>query len=443
MLSRKHLYLLGSFILGTIIYLMDFGLEPQAHAVFTVLCIAALLWFTEAVPLHVTALFIPFLLVVLANFSTKTVFSPFFDPVVILLMGGFVLAYALQKHHLDEEIAYFSVNKIGTSPRRFLLGMMIVAAFLSMWMSNTATTAVMIPIALVVLRKNGLKPLKSSYGKAVVLGIAYAATLGGLSTIVGTTPNAIAVKFLADEGITVTFASWMAHALPIVIIMVPIVWMLLSFMYKPEIKKLKVRKHTTKLLKQQKLVLGVFATTVLLWLTTEIHGLSSSMVALVPVFLVYILSLYNVEDFGKIHWDILVLIGGGLSLGMAMSESGLNIVIADLIQTYIAGHTLIVMFFLIAIFCIAMTLFSSNTGTAAFVIPIMIPLALSLGIDLKSLVILAGIAVSLDFIVPIGTPPNAIAYSSGYVRVKDMVKAGVIISTIGAIVLSTNAWLFW
>ncbi|MCD6522588.1 MAG: DASS family sodium-coupled anion symporter [Candidatus Diapherotrites archaeon] len=442
-MKKNAIFIISAFLMGAVISFIDFGLPTQAHSVFVVLSIAAVLWLSEALPLHITALLIPFLLTLTAGFTPKQSFSPFFDPVVVLLMGGFVLAYALQKYHLDEEIAYYFVNKIGTSPRRFLFGIMLVSAFLSMWMSNTATTAVMLPIALVVLRKSGLKPLKSRYGKAVVLGVAYAATIGGISTIVGTTPNAMAVKFLADEGINITFDGWMYHALPLVLIMLPMTWLILLLLNKPETKQLSIKKHAMHISNQQKQVLFVFALTAFLWLTTGIHGVPSSLVALMPIFLFSVFSLMNTEDFGKIHWDILILIGGGLSLGSAMEASKLNIAIADVMSNYISSHHPLLILFIVSVFCIIMSMFASNTGTAAFVIPIVIPLASTLGIGIKQLVLLSAIAVSLNFILPVGTPPNAIAYSSRYVTVKDMVKSGIIISLIGAVVITVLSWLYW
>ncbi|MFQ6020679.1 MAG: SLC13 family permease [Candidatus Aenigmatarchaeota archaeon] len=442
-MKKVWFYILISFLAGIITYYLPLGIPDQAHIVLSILITVGALWFTEAIPLHATALLIPFLIVLFTDTSVKDVFAPFFDPVVILLMGGFTLAYGLRKFHLDEEIAYYFVNKIGTSPRKFLLAIMFVAAFLSMWMSNSATTAIMIPIVLVVLSTSGLKHLESSYAKSAVLGVAYAATIGGLATIVGTTPNAIAVKFLADQGVNISFTGWMYHALPLVIFLLPITWLVLTLMYKPEIKELKVRKHVSHLTKSQKKTLAIFFITVILWLTTSIHGVSSFMVALIPILLFYFLKMFDVKDFGRIHWDILILVGGGLSLGSAIISSGLNSVIASAMQGVITGNPLFIMLFIVSIFCIIFTLVSSNTGTASFVIPIIIPLAMALGIDIRILAILAGIAVSLDFMVPVGTPPNAIAYSTRYVRLRDMVKSGIVIAIIGALLLSGFAFLYW
>jgi len=388
-------------------------------------------------------LMIPFLLALFANVSVKDAFVSFFDPVVVLLLGGFTLAYALVKFNLDEEIAYFFVNKFGNTPSRFLLGIMIATAFVSFWMSNSATTAVMMPIAVTVLARSGLHHLKSNFGKATVLGVAYAATIGGFGTLVGTTPNAMAAKFLADEGIKLTFTGWMYYSLPFVIIFLPITWFILLKMYKPEIKKLVVKKREIKLDKNQKKVLYIFALTAVLWLTTFIHGVSEYLIALIPIFLFYFFSLFNVNDFGKIKWDILILIGGGLSLGTAIMTSGLGQIIAGVLQSVLFGSPYFLILFLIATFAAVMTIFASNTGTASFVLPIVIPLAAALNIDIKVLTLVAAMAVSLDFLVPVGTPPNAIAYSTRYIKMKDMVKSGTVIALVGIFLLSFLAWLYW
>jgi len=441
-----HKKLLLNFILplliGVFVYFLPLNIPNEAQTVLSISIAIGILWLTEAMPLHVTSLLIPFFLVLFSGIDLTEAFIPFFDPIVVLLLGGFALAYGLQKYHLDETIAYFFVNKMGTSPKRFLLGIMIATTFLSMWMSNTATAAVMMPIVLIVLIDSKLKP-GSSYAKAAVLGVAFAATIGGLGTIVGTTPNAMAVKFLANQGITISFFDWIYHALPFSFIFLFISWFILTKIYKPEIKQIHVKKYSTKLSNHQKKTLAIFILTAFLWLTSEIHKISISLIALIPIFLFYILKMFNAEDFEKFHWDILILVGGGLSLGFAVSSSGLNIIIADVMKNIIGGNPLLIILFLVSIFCIGMTIFTSNTGTAAFIIPTVIPLANLLGIDAKILVILAGMSVSLDFLVPVGTPPNAIAYSTGYIHVKDMVKVGLVLVLIASLLLSFLAWLYW
>lgn len=415
----------------------------QQQIVLGILFFIGLLWFTEALPLHVSGLLAAFLLVVLAGFGSTEVLGKFFDPVIALFLGGFILARAMQKHKLDEKIALLCLTKIGASPKKFLLGLMLISAFLSMWMSNTAATAIMLPIAIAVLVDSGVKTGKNSKAsKAFVLGIAFAATIGGMATLVGSPPNAITVSFLHDAGIDIDFVGWMYYGLPIAILMLPISWLVLLWFYKPELSSLKCKAKRSRLDGAQKQVLLVFILTVALWLTTRVHGISSSLVALIPIFLLYFLGLLDTSDFSKISWPTLILFGGGLSLGYGIDKSGLSTTIANFLNTIVAGQALMIVFFIVIIFAVILTLIGSNTAIAAIIVPIMIPLALTLGIDLKTLALLAGLGVSLDFIVPVGTPPSAIAYSSGYITVKDMALPGIVITIVGAVAL-TLLGTFW
>ena len=438
---RKYALIALSLLMGLAALL--FPLPPQQKAVLFIMLFTGALWFTEALPLHVTALLVPLLLYMLAGTSPADAFNPFFDPVVVLLLGGFVLAVGMQKHGLDGKIAYFFINRFGHTPGRFLLGIMAVTAFLSLWMTNTASAALMIPIVLVVLKSNGLEPLKSKYGKAVVLGVAYAATVGGMGTLIGSTPNAIAMKFLADEGIKLTFLGWMEYGLPLVLILLPIAWALLMLAYPPSKRRLKIRKQKARLTQHQKEVFAIFLATVLLWLTTGIHHITASMVSVVPIILLYIFGLLDTKDFTKAHWPTLILFGGGLSLGSAIMAVGLDRTLASALVSLISGQPLLIILLTVAAFSILMTIFASNTAAAAVVVPVIIPMAAELGISVKLLTIVAALGVSLDFVVPVGTPPSAIAYSTGYIHVRDMVKAGMILAVVSTLALALLARYFW
>ncbi len=441
--KAKPLLIGLSLVIGVITWFLASGLPLGQQSVLAIMLFAGTLWFTEALPLHVTALLVPLLLVLFSGFTPKEAVNPFFDPVVVLILGGFILAVAMQKHGLDEKIAYFFINRFGDTPARFLLGLMAVTAFMSFWMTNTASTALMLPIALVVLKSNKITPLKSKYGKSIVLGIAYAATIGGMGTLIGSTPNAIAAKFLGDQGIAMSFTDWMFFGLPLVVILLPICWFLLTKLFPANNKKLHVKKQVTKLNQKQKKTLGVFAITVALWLTTSIHGITSSMISIVPIIALYLLNLLNTKDFSKAHWPTLILFGGGLSLGTAISMVGLDLKMADLIVSVVGGQAPFIVFIGVAAASILLTIFASNTAAAAIIVPVAIPLAAGLGLDLRLLTVVAALGVSLDFIVPIGTPPSAIAYSSGYIHVRDMVKAGTILAVISVLVLAGFASFFW
>lgn len=439
---RISVFILAA-LLAVATYLAPIQLDMGAKIVLAIMVLGMVLWVSETIPLHATAIIVVFLLVVVAGISPKDAFTPFFDPVVVLLLGGFVLARALTKHNLDEFIAMKFLDKFGSSPRMFLLGMMYITAFLSMWISNTASTAVLLPIAIVVLSENGLKALKSNYGKSMVLGIAFAATTGGVGTLLGSTPNLIAAKFLTESGIQFGFNEWLFYGLPVAIIFIPIAWFALTTIFRPEIQSLKRKKYDKKLTGEQKLVLLVFAITVCMWLSKPLHGIANSTVALIPIILLYLMNLLDSKDFSKVNWGALILIGGGLSLGLSIQATGLDIAIADLMKVLIQGQPILFMFIIIATFGIILTTFASNTAAAAVMIPIMIPLAEMLNIDPRIPVLIIAITVSMDYLLPVGTPPSAIAYSSGYVRVKDMLKGGFLLTVSAILLVSVIAFLIW
>ncbi len=439
----KPLRILFAIILAALFFFMDLPVSGQAHAVLLVTVFIGALWFTEAMPLHVAALLGTFLLVVFASVTPHDAFTPYFSPTIVLFFGGFILARAMQKHGLDQQIAISFISKFGREPKNFLLGIMIITAFLSFWISNTAATAIMLPIVLFTLSKSNLRPLESNYGKAVVLGVAFAATIGGIGTIVGTPPNGITVANLAEQGILVSFAEWLYYSMPFVILFLPVAWLILTSVYKPEVKKIALAQKRGKWTRNHEKVLAIGGLTMALWMTSIYHGIPDSVVALVPVILLYLFELLEKEDMSKIDWSVLLLFGGGLSLGAAIDASGLSTYLGGLLGGIVAGQTIFMLFLSVIVFAVILTLSASNTATAALIVPIVIPLAAMTGTGIKELAILAGIGTSLDFLVPVGTPPSAIAYSSGYIRVWDMLKVGIFITTAGILLLAFLAWLYW
>ncbi len=440
--KKRYLKISLALIIGIIFHFLNLGLPKDAHAVLVVAIISSILWLTEAIPLHVTSLVIAFLLAVFAKIPKADVFAPFFDPVIALLLGGFVIAVALQKYGLDKKIAYTFIQKVGSTPKRFMVGIMAFTAFFSMWITNTATTAAVLPIATAVLVASKIKK-ETKYAKALILGVAYSATIGGIATLIGSTPNAIVASFLAKEGITIDFVSWMYYALPFVLVMIPISAFILLKIFKPEIKRLKIKEIKEKYSSVQKRVLWIFLITIVLWLTSKIHGISSSIIALVPIILLYTFKLLEKEDFQKVNWNALILFGGGLSLGSAIHTTGLDLIMANGLKSAMGGLPIFIILLSVATFGLVLTAFISNTAAAALMIPIMLPLSKSLGLDIKVLAILAALGVSFDLILPIGTPPGTMAYSTGYIKVWDMVKSGLIISAIGLIILTTFAYTYW
>ena len=439
----KPRFILLAAVLALLSLFLEVPLDDQGMAVLAITVFTGTMWFTEALPLHVTALLSTILLIIFGSVGSTAAFSPYFSPTIALFFGGFMIARAMQKHGLDRQIALLFSSHFGSNPSWFLLGLMVTAAFLSLWISNTASTAMMLPIALFALSRSKAKPGKSNYAKAVVLGIAFAATIGGIGTIVGTPPNGITVADLAEEGIEVSFLEWMFYGMPFVVLFLPVCWFILTKVYPPEIKKISMGQRMKPWTQKHKTVILVLALTVAVWLTSFAHKVPDSATAVGAVVLLYALGLLESDDVSKISWATLLLFGGGLSLGAAIDSSGLGGYLGDMLGGLVAGQSLLILFLSMVLFAVLMTLSASNTATAALIIPIAIPLAASLGTGVKELAILAGIGTSLDFIVPVGTPPSAIAYSSGHISVADMVKAGIWVTLAGVILIVLLALLYW
>jgi len=412
----------------------------QAQIVLSIAVFVVILWISEVLPLHVTSLLVAILLVTLAGLPVREVFSNYFDPVVMLLLGGFVLACAMMKHGLDKYMAYKIMRRFSSRPRFILLGLILSTAFISMWISNTAAAAIMMPVAVAILVKNRMRPLKSRFGKAAVLGVAYGATIGGMGTVVGSTPNIIAAKYLSASG-HFGFFEWFVRGFPFMLAMIVVGWIVLLVVFRPEKKFMRVDRMEHRLDRNRKTVLAIFFITVALWLTESIHGISNEIVAIVPIVLLYMTGMMKTEDFNNIDWNILILIGGGLALGYAIHAAGLDILFVSVLQGATLSSPLEV-FLLLAILGVFLTAFVSNTTASVVYIPLVVALASSFGINPANTVVVAALGVSMDFIFHFGTPPSAIAYSTKYVRMKDMAKTGFVISLIGIFMLAIMATLW-
>lgn len=405
--------------------------EPRIVLALTIA--VALLWISEALPLYVTGLLVPLTLTLLLGTKPEAAFAPFFDPVIALLLGGFVLAMAIQAHGLDRIIAAKFVNRVGAKPWHVLLGLCAATAFISFWISNTAAALIMLPIGLSILRRNNCKPLSSNFGKATVLSIAYGATIGGLGTVIGSTPNVMAVKFLADQGVTLSFADWLWFGLPMVAVLVPAAVLILLALFRPELPALRLERIAHRVSRDQKAVAAIFALTVLLWVTNPLHRIPDSVVALVPLLLCFASGLLAKKHFLGLEWDLLIFFGGGLALGSAIQSSGLASLLASGVQAGLVGQPVLVIALAVAAIGIVLTSLTSNTAASALYVPLMIPLAAALGLDIKWFTVLAAVGVSLDFMLPIGTPPDTAAFGTGYLRFRDMLLAGAAVSIVGAL----------
>jgi len=412
----------GILIVGIVVYNLPISIPYAQKVTLSIFTIAALLWMTEIIPLHATAFVIVLLeTLFLRDFPIGTFFHSFFEPVIIIFLGGFVLAAAFQKYGVDSILARVILSKTPPTPFAILLSVMFITAVLSMWISNTATTALMIGVLIPVLRELEDKRFK----KGLILSIPFAANVGGIATPIGTPPNAIAIGILAKNGVDISFLKWMELGLPISIFGIIMISILLYLIFKPTAHKLFIPLPPKAPLKaNQKQVIAVGILTILLWLTGPLHGYSSAVVALIPIVIFFGFGYLRREDFNSIGWDILMLVGGGLALGTAMQQTGLSSWIVSQIDPTRFGIIWLVVIFTSV--TLIFTTFMSNSATANLLIPLMV----SLSVSPLILSIVVAVSSSFAMALPISTPPNAIAYGSGEIKVKDMAAVGVLIEII-------------
>ena len=367
--------------------------------------------------------------------------AAFADPVVMLFLGGFVLAIMAEKYGLDVTMGRALLSIFGTKPQIVLLGFLIVIAIFSMFMSNTATAAMMLAFLAPVL---ATLPADDKGRIGLALSIPVAANIGGIGTPIGTPPNATAVKFLAESGSEISFMDWMVHMIPFVVIMILVAWVLLQLFFPFKAKKLVLEIPESKKEKSWKstVVWITFIGTILLWMTESITKINSNIVALIPLGVLTACGIFTKEDIKEINWSVLWLVAGGFALGSCLHGTGLAKVLIDAIPF---GTMSVVLVLVIAgLVCYFLSNFISNSATAALLIPILIVIAegmadpeaannaqfVALGGKQAMIVFIASCA-SIAMLFPISTPPNAIASSTGLVETKDMAKVGVIIGVVG------------
>lgn len=435
------------FLLGAgFEFLSYWDMTQSGYVALGILLAAATLWITEAVPLFVTSLFVLFLsLVWLAPtmrssgiaIDNSVFLGQFFSDIILLFMGGFVLSSALHKLRLDEWLARRIIQQTGSSIPKLMLGVMLITAFLSMWLSNTATAAMM--LALIIPIANRL-PETDRHRQALILSIPFAANVGGLGTPIGSPPNAIALQYMQQVDLDPGFGTWMAIGVPGVLSMLVISWLVLLAMYRGDANDLPLDDAPLELQQSVPLyvVLATTLVTVVGWLTSSLHGFSSGTVALIPLLVFFATNILNVADLRSLSWDVLLLMGGGLCLGTAISQSGLaDWLIGKLPVEGLSLFWLMVLFGSVA--CI-MSSVMSNTATANLIMPII----LGLNVDsLSPMLIGTAFACSLAMPLPVSTPPNAMAFSSGQIGVSDLVRPGLVLTLLGVILAFTLGYNWW
>lgn len=430
-------------------------LEPAQRSALVVLIVASGLWTTEAVPLAATGLLIPLLQAFFGIQPFGAALAPFFSTTVMLLLGGFMLAVAVEKYDLDEYFAFLILSRVKAGTKGLVLAVMFATGFLSMWISNSASTALLIAMALKITEQ--IEDEKGNFSKIMVLAIAYSATAGGLATLVGTTTCAMAAASLSDLiGYNISFLGWMAYGLPIAIVQILVIWVVLFIIFPTDVTEIPpIVKPNGGLSKNQKMTLGVFIFAVFGWLTGRLpepvanvigwggHGYSSSIIACVVLVLLYFLDIIEDQDIRNGKWGTLLLIGGGLSLGKALEVTGLVSIISDWLMNLTSGGSGLMAIIIVVVAGLGISIIASNTASAGIFLPIAIGLGQRIGFSPVILAVAVGISTSLDFMLPVGTPPNAIAYSTGKVTMSEMIKAGVMLDIAGALITIFVAYFLW
>lgn len=420
--------------------------DTKINGALAILLFAACLWITEAIPLSLTALLIPVLAILLKIATPAAAFSEFANPIIFLFMGGFVLAGALSAHSLDMLLAHKLMRLAKGNFYKSAILLMLATSLTACWVSNTSTAAMMIPLALGMLAITDAKK-STAEAKFLLLGIAYAANIGGIITMIASPPNAIGATLLG-----LSFSEWLVYGIPIFFITFPIMVLILTLYFKPNrqimIPTIAVPGKKTP---QRKSLMVIFALTILLWvfegILAPLLGVPSgfsSLVAILAILLLYTFKVMTWEQIlSSVRWDILLLFGGGLTLGFLVESTGLGTMLIGGVMSLSQQVPLIIFLWLIVIGSIILTEFMSNTASAALILPLLYTLAVEAQINPMILVLPATIAASYGFMMPVGTPPNAMVFSTGFVPQRDMMKAGFGLNIIFSIVLTLFFYLFF
>ncbi|WP_028023424.1 SLC13 family permease [Enterovibrio calviensis] len=424
------------------------------HRLLAIFLLAALLWVLEPVPVFATSILIIALELIMISdkglnvfrgttsghelgelIAYTDIFSAFSSPIIILFMGGFSLAIAASKYDLDNNLARVLLKPFGNQPRFIMLGLMLITAVFSMFMSNTATTVMMLALLAPIVAS---VPKGDTGIKALVLCIPIAANTGGIATPIGTPPNAIALQYLTGEN-AISFLDWMAMGLPFVVVQLAFAWWLLQALY-PANKQEMTLKLEGKFQKSWRAytVYTTFAVTILLWMTTSLHGMNTYVVSIVPLAVFTLTGIMGKEELKLINWDVLWLVAGGIAIGLALDKTGLAVALAHAVDYDTLSPVAVVL--TLSLICWLMANFMSNTATANLLMPIAAAVATSMQSlstvgGIQGLLVVVAFSASLGMILPVSTPPNSLAYSTGLIESKDMAKVGVILGVVGLVMV--------
>ncbi|MFC3337918.1 SLC13 family permease [Paracandidimonas soli] len=420
--------------------------EDSANKGLALLLFIAILWLTEAIHITVTALLIPVvaLAIGIPDLTTQKAFETFADPIIFLFFGGFALATALHVQKLDRKIAMRLISLSGSNLAIATLAIFGVTAFLSMWISNTATAAMMLPLALGMLTQMDKEKDRNTF-VFILLGIAYSASIGGLGTLVGSPPNAIAARALDMD-----FAGWMKIGLPMVLVLLPLMLLAMFIVLRPNLnRKIEVEIEDIPWTPLRITAMLIFAGTALAWIfSVKIASLlditaPDSWIAVAAAIAVVVSGAANWRQVSdNTEWGVLFLFGGGLTLSSLLQSSGASLVLGQQVaQTFGGAHPFIVIL-VVAIFINVLTEFTSNTASAALLVPVFAAIATEMGMPVQVMVLVIGIGASCAFMLPVATPPNAIVFGTGFIKQREMISVGAVLNVFCIALITLWAYFF-
>ncbi len=445
-MHRRWVTLIGALLIALTLY-WGVDLEQPVRIGLSLLTLIALLWVTETFHITITAMLIPVLAVSSGVFNVREALGNFAHPVIFLFLGGFALAAALRRQQLDIRLASLVMRAAKGRLSVAAVLLFITSAFVSMWISNTATTAMVLPLALGLLARLPYENYRSTYWY-LLLGVAYAANIGGIGTLVGSPPNVIAA---ATAGIS--FAEWMSFGVPIVLILLPLMFLLLWLVLRPDLTpSLEMGASESingPLTLQQRLTLGVFILTVLFWLLSrpiaQFLGIDDNFDSLVAIMAIILMSALRLVEWKDIecsaNWGVLLLFGGGLTLSALLKETGTSVFLAESAAGLFHGAPLLLLLFIIIFFMVMLTEVASNTASSALMVPIFASIAEAMGLSSSIMAVVIAIAASCAFMLPVATPPNAIVFGSGYIPQGQMMRVGLVLNVVLACLISLVTWV--
>ena len=450
------------------------GLSKEANAILASTLWIAVWWITEAIPIAATSLLPIILFPLSGGLDIKTTTAAFGNPNVFLYAGGFIVAIGIERWNLHKRIALRIITIIGTNVTTMILGFMVATAFLSMWISNTATSVMMLPIGIAIITQltdnpNTVADENKIFGKALMLSIAYSASIGGVATLIGTPTNLILAGVVKEiYGFEITFTDWIVIGLPIALLLLLVCWYYLAYIAfsfpqkefpggKQEVKK--QLQALGKISFEEKLVLAVFIGTAFAWVTRSFllqpifPAIDDTLIAITAALLLFILPstkkgkpLMNWETAVKLPWGVLLLFGGGLALAAGFKESGLAVWIGTQMSLLQGVHLITLLIFIVTAVNF-LTEITSNVATTSMLLPVLASMSLSLDVHPFILMVGATIAASCAFMLPVATPPNAVVFGSGYLTIPDMMKKGFWLNIISIVIIVLIAYyllpFFW